>query len=79
MPSAKNRVDSARLAVATRAPRVSTVQYTRKRLNFGRAVFTRQILLNVASTLIRVINKDATSAITPTAVSLSVFCEKSRR
>jgi hypothetical protein len=34
--SAKNRADIARLAAANKAPKVSTVQYIRKRLNFGR-------------------------------------------
>ena len=50
--SAKNRADSARLVAATSAPSVSTVQYTRNRLNLGRAVLTRQMRLNVASTLV---------------------------
>src|SRR3546814_19167861 len=49
------------------------------RPNWGRAVFTRQTLLNVASMLIRVTSSDTTSAITPTAVSWPVFREKSRR
>jgi hypothetical protein len=77
--SAKNWVDSARLLAATRAPSVSTVQYTRNRPSLGRAVGTRQMRLNVVSTLVSVISTDATSAIAPAAVSLTVLLDRSRR
>ena len=74
--SAKNRVESARLAAATSAPSVSTVQYTRNRLSFGRAVGTRQILLKTASTLPRVTSNETISASAPKAVSCCVFWMK---
>ena len=77
--SAKKRVDSAKLVAATSAPRVNTVQYTRNRLNLGRAVGTRQIRLKMASTLERVTSSDTTSTNAPVVVSDLVFDEKSAR
>jgi hypothetical protein len=67
--NAKKRADKARLAAASKAPKVNTVQYMMKRPNFGRAVGTRQIRLNAASMPLSVINRDTTKTMTPTAVS----------
>ena len=77
--SAKKRVDSARLVAATSPPRVSTVQYTRKRPNFGRAEGTRQMRLKMDSTLLRVTSSEITSASAPTVVSDLVLAENSVR
>ena len=76
---AKKRVDSARLVAATSAPRVNTVQYTRKRPNFGRAVGTRQIRLKIASMLVKVTSSEITRASAPVVVSDLVFAENSAR
>ena len=76
---AKKRDDNARLVAATSAPSVNTVQYTRKRANFGRAVGTRQMRLNVTSTLLKVISNETTNATMPAAVSCPAFAENWRR
>src|SRR5690554_891135 len=73
--SAKIRPSTDRLAAATSAPRVSTVQYTRKRESCGRAEWTRQIRLNADSIPNSVTSTETTRAITPTAVSLPVLPE----
>jgi hypothetical protein len=45
----------------------------------GRAVLTRQMRLKVASTPVRVISSEATSAITPAVVSCPALPEICRR
>ena len=70
--SANSRVDSARLVAASSAPSVITVQYTRKRLNLGRAVGTRQMRLKMDSTLVSVTSSETISAITPAVVICSL-------
>ena len=66
-------------AAATSAPRVNTVQYTRKRLNLGREDATRQMRLKVVSTLFKVISSETTRTITPTAVNCPALSENWRR
>ncbi len=71
----KKRAETASDAAATIAPRVSTVQYTRKRVSMGRVERTRQMLLKVASMLLRVISREMIRAITPAAVSSLALVE----
>src|SRR5690606_18395011 len=65
-----SQADIASEAAASNAPSVSTVQYTRKRPSCGRDEGTRQIWLNVASTLLSVISSEAIRPIAPATVSV---------
>src|SRR5690606_23540287 len=66
--SANSHADIANDAVARIAPRSSTLQYTRKRPRRGREDGTRQIWLNVASMLLRVISSDTIRPTAPATV-----------
>ena len=57
-------------------PKVSSVQYSRKRVNFGRMVGTRQIRLKVRSMLHIVSKTEINKAVIPATVSVFAEAEK---
>ena len=67
---------AASAATATTDPRVSSVQYIRKRVSFGRADGTRQIRLKACSMLHMVSRTDASKATTPVLESATALWAK---
>ena len=75
-----SKLADAEMAATVRIePRVSNVQYNRKRVNWGRIVGTRQIRLNDCSILHIVTSTDINKAVMPATVSVLVDAEKPRR